>query len=134
MNDNKKITMLVAEDENHIRMLLKAVANEIDAEVVAEAKNGREAVDLCRIIKPDITLMDINMPQLSGLEALEKINETNPNSCIIMLTSVADMDSVRKAVKFGAANYILKNTPLKEMQQMILDTWVEHKKSLEEQA
>ncbi|THB69676.1 MAG: response regulator [Gammaproteobacteria bacterium] len=132
MEDNKQPTMMIAEDENIIRMLLKAVAKETGFEVVAEAENGREAVDIFRVVKPDITLMDINMPKLTGLEALEKIHETNPGACVIMLTSVADMDSVRKAIDLGAANYILKDTPVEEIEEMIRDTWTLHCGTLEE--
>lgn len=124
---NETLKMLIAEDEKHIRMMIKAVAVEIGAEVVAEAVNGREAVDLYRVAHPDITILDINMPILTGLEALEKINDCSPDACVIMLTSVADMDSVRKAVKYGAANYILKNTPVDEIQRLITETWEEHK-------
>ncbi len=123
MEDDNKPTMMIAEDENIIRMLLKAVAKEAGFEVIAEAENGREAVDIFRVTKPDICLMDINMPKLTGLEALQKIRETNPDACIIMLTSVADMDSVRKAIEYGAANYILKDTPVEEMGQMVQNTW-----------
>lgn len=119
-------TILIAEDEKHIRMMLKAIADEIGAKVIAEAENGREAVDLFRILHPDITLMDINMPHLSGLEALEKINDSDPNACVIMLTSVADMKSVSKAVELGASSYILKSEPGK-IKDLIVETWEEHK-------
>ena len=126
MEDSNKPTMMIAEDENIIRMLLKAVARETGFEVVAEAANGNEAVDMFKAVKPDITLMDINMPKLTGLEALKKIHDTDPSSCVIMMTSVADMDSVRNAIEFGAANYILKDTPIEEMEQMIMETWKNH--------
>lgn len=131
MSEIEKLRMMIAEDENHIRMMLKSIAGELDAEVVAEASNGREAVDLFRLLKPQVTLMDINMPVLSGLDALEKIKETNPNACVIMLTSVADLESVRRAVKLGASNYILKGTPVDEMGQMISETWSEHQNAFE---
>ncbi len=126
MNNNKKISMLIAEDESLIRRYLIKVVETFNIEVVAEAENGREAVDFCRTIKPNIALLDINMPIMTGLEALEKIHNTNPDICVIMLTSVADMKSVQKAVEFGATNYILKSTPIEEFKQIIINSWNAH--------
>mgnify|MGYP001564523180 FL=1 len=118
--------MMIAEDENIIRMLLKAVARDVNFELVAEVENGLEAIEAFKKLKPNITLMDISMPKITGLEALETIRETNPDACIIMLTSMADMNSISKAIELGAANYILKDTPIEEIEQMILETWNEH--------
>lgn len=126
MIENKKISMLIAEDENLIRRYLIKVIKSFNFEVVAEAENGREAVDLCHTIKPNIVLLDINMPIMTGLEALEKIHDSNPDICVIMLTSVADMQSVQKAVELGAANYILKSTPIEEFKQILINTWNAH--------
>ncbi len=126
MNDNNKITMLIAEDENLIRRYLIKVVETFNFKVVAEATNGREAVDLCRIIKPNVVLLDINMPIMTGLEALEKIHDSNPDICVIMLTSVADMRSIETAVDLGAANYILKSTPVEELKQILINTWNAH--------
>jgi YesN/AraC family two-component response regulator len=130
MEKEGALKILIAEDENHIRMMLKAIVSglppRLQAEVVAEVSNGREAVDVARLVKPDVVLMDINMPVLDGLQALEKIRESLPSTCVIMLTSMADMASVRKAVSLGASNYILKGTPPAEIQSMIVETWHEH--------
>lgn len=126
MIENKKISMLIAEDESLIRKYLIKVVATFNIEVVAEAENGRVAVDLCRTIKPNIALLDINMPIMTGLEALEKIHSDNPDICVIMLTSVADMKSVQKAVELGATNYILKSTPIEEFKQIIINTWDAH--------
>lgn len=126
MSDDNKVTMLIAEDEIIIRKYLIAVSGILNIEVIAEAQNGIEAIDLCNSLNPDIALLDINMPMMNGLEVLEKIRATNPETCIIMLTSIADIDSISKAIELGATNYILKSTPIKEFSQVLMDSWKAH--------
>lgn len=126
MNDDNKITMLIAEDEIIIRRYLKSISDMLNIEVIAEAQNGIEAIDLCNSLNPDIALLDINMPMINGLEVLKIIRDTNPETCIIMLTSLADIDSISKAIELGATNYILKSTPIKEFSQVLINSWKAH--------
>ncbi len=126
MVENKKITMLIAEDEKIIRRYLNAISDILNIEVIAEADNGIEAVDLCEIFNPNLILLDINMPKMTGLEALEKIRKTNQDSCIIILTSASDTNSISKAIELGATNYILKSTPIKEFSQILMNSWKAH--------
>ncbi len=123
MAEQKKPRVIVADDELHLRLLMKKVMASMNCEVVGEAKNGEEAVALYREMKPDLMLLDINMPVKTGIEALGDITGEFPDAFIIMLTSVADMDSVEQCISCGAANYIRKDTPMNEIRDLIRETW-----------
>lgn len=119
MPEMEKPRVLIADDEAHIRLLLKTLLRSINYEVVGEAKNGLEAVELYRNLKPDMVLMDINMPIMTGEAALRQIRTEYPTSRIIMLTSLADMQIIARCVKLGAAYYIRKDTPTGEIKAML---------------
>jgi two-component system NarL family response regulator len=90
-------------------------------EVAGTAKNGREALEKSRILKPDIILMDIKMPKCSGLDALRLIKAEMPDIKIIMLTTSEEDDDLFQAVKYGASGYLLKNANAKELMDMLSD-------------
>ncbi len=128
MNDTKTITVLLADDETHIRLLMKTVLKSMNAEVVGEAKNGQEAVEQFLSLRPHITLLDINMPQKDGIAALKQIMSEAPEAFVVMMTSVSDLTSVERCLELGAAHYIRKDTPIKELKEMLKQAWVEHRK------
>jgi two-component system chemotaxis response regulator CheY len=115
--------VLIADDEAHIRLIMKKVVKSINCKLVGEAQNGIEAVALCRQSNTDIVLLDINMPKQTGTESIKEIKELQPNALIIMLTSVADVETVDECLKLGAYNYIRKDTPIKEIRQIIVESW-----------
>lgn len=123
MPEKRKIRVGLADDEIHIRMLMKKVFTSMGCEIAGEAKNGEEAVELYRREKPDIMLLDINMPIKTGDEALRDIISEFPDAFVIMLTSQADVESVQKCLDAGAANYIRKDTPIAELKEIIKETW-----------
>ncbi|MFH1139743.1 MAG: response regulator transcription factor [Pseudomonadota bacterium] len=129
MPDPRKPRVLIADDEAHIRLLIKTVFKTMQAEIAAEAKNGQEAVDLYRKEKPDLLMLDINMPLKTGAEVLAEIRGEFPTAFVTMLTSVADMATVRQCLEAGASGYILKDTPLPEMKQLIKEAWEENRKA-----
>ncbi len=128
MANPRKLRVLLADDETHLRMLMKTVMTSMNCEIVGEAKNGAEAVELYKKEKPDILLLDINMPVKTGEEALKEIIEEFPDAFVIMLTSLADMESVENCLNLGASNYIRKDTPLDEIKKIIKETWALVKK------
>lgn len=128
MADTGKPKVLLADDEAHLRMLMKTVMRSMNCEIIGEAKNGIEAVELFKKEKPDLLLLDINMPLKSGEEALKEITNEFPDAFVIMLTSLADMESVENCLALGAANYIRKDTPIEEMKDIIKETWAIFKK------
>lgn len=127
MSEKKKLTVLIADDEAHIRLMLKTIMKSMNTDVVGEAKNGSEAVEIYKNQKPDISLFDINMPVMTGLDALQEIIKEYPDAFIIMMTSVANAETVEKCIECGASGYILKDTPLQEMKEMIKEAWKEYK-------
>lgn len=127
---SKKIQVLLADDELHIRVLIKKVLESMNLEIVAEAKNGEEAVQLYRQHKPHMVFLDINMPVMDGQEALKVIKKEFPESFVIMLTSLSAMDVVKDCLEAGAANYIRKDTPLQELKLYVKESWNEYTQSL----
>lgn len=127
---SQKIKVLLADDELHIRVLIKKVLESMNLEIVAEAKNGEEAVQLYKKHRPHIVFLDINMPVMDGTEALKAIKKEFPNAFIIMLTSLSAMDVVKDCLEAGAANYIRKDTPLNELKLYVKESWDEYRQSL----
>lgn len=120
---SKKVRVLVADDEAHIRQLMKGVLLVMKAEVVAEAGNGIEALELFRAHKPDITLLDINMPRMDGLRTLQSIQEESPGAVVIMLSSLATLGIVQDCLDAGAYDFIRKDTPIAEIKGIIKKAW-----------
>lgn len=87
--------------------------------VTGKARNGSEAVAKARILKPDIILMDIRMPECSGVDALRLIKAENPEIKVIMLTTSDEDEDLYQAMKYGASGYLLKNTDAKELIERI---------------
>lgn len=102
--------MLIADDIEETRIVIKKILNLEDNffEIVGEAQNGEEALMLIPKIKPDVVLMDINMPVLNGLEATEKITNDFPNIIVIIMSVQAENEYLKKAMFFGAKEYIIK--------------------------
>lgn len=114
------ISILIVDDHAVVRQGLRMFLSlDEEFEVVGEAANGQEAVDMARDLEPDVVLMDLLMPVLSGIEAIPIIRESVPNTEIIALTSVLDNGSVVSAVKAGAIGYLLKDTQSDELLRSI---------------
>jgi len=122
----RKVRVLLADDEKHVRALVKAVLTTLKCEVVAEAENGEEAVLAYKEKQPDIVLLDVNMPVKDGLAALREIKAINGNVVAIMLTSLSDMKTIQSALELGAAQYIRKDTPVAEMRKLLIEAWRDH--------
>jgi two-component system, NarL family, nitrate/nitrite response regulator NarL len=86
-----------------------------DYEVVGEATNGLEAIELTRELSPDIILMDIAMPVMDGIQATKRIVNEFPSICVVMLTTSEDEEDLLNAIECGAKGYLLKDTPSKRL-------------------
>jgi two-component system, NarL family, response regulator len=104
------------------------LANQTDMELVAEASTGREALDLFRTHHPDITLMDLQMPEMSGIDTISAIRGEFPDARIIMLTTYAGDVQVSRALKAGARGYLLKGLLRKELLETIRAVHAGHKR------
>ena len=105
MNTEKKIRILVAEDETLIRLDLVEMLTEAGYEVVAQAENGAVAVDLARLHKPDLAILDVKMPEMDGITAAEQIITLAP---VLMLTAFSQRDLVERARDAGVMAYVVK--------------------------
>ncbi|MGM0605307.1 MAG: chemotaxis protein CheY [Halobacteriota archaeon] len=99
--------VLIADDSEFMRNLLREIL-EGDFDIVGEAENGVEAVNLYQQESPDIVMMDIVMPIRSGIEATAEITGDDPNANVIMCTSVGQEEKMKEAIKAGASGYITK--------------------------
>jgi len=100
-------TVLIADDSEFMRNLLREILEE-DHEIIGEAENGVEAVDLYLEQSPDLVMMDIVMPIRDGIEATAKIKDEDPGANVIMCTSVGQEEKMKAAVRAGADGYITK--------------------------
>jgi DNA-binding NarL/FixJ family response regulator len=101
--------ILVADDHALFRDGLRSLLGTQGHEVVAEAKNGREAIELTKKIQPDLVLMDLSMPEMDGLTATRTLTADLPNVKVVVLTASDDDASLFDAIKAGAQGYLLKN-------------------------
>jgi DNA-binding NarL/FixJ family response regulator len=114
-----KIRVLTVDDHPLLREGIKAIIDQAeDMEMVAQAANGREAIQQFRKVRPDVTLMDVQMPELDGIEALVAIRSEYPGARVIVLTTYKGDAQAMRALKAGAQAFLLKSL----LQQEMLDT------------
>jgi two-component system, NarL family, response regulator LiaR len=114
------IKVLLVDDHAVVRSGLGAVLmSSDDMELVGEARNGEEAVNLCRQLQPDVVLMDLMMPVMDGVEATRVICQRWPRIKVIALTSFKEKETVEGALKAGAMSYLLKNVSAEELSAAI---------------
>src|SRR5215217_3877508 len=108
--------LLIADDHELIRDGLRGMLRgEPGFEVVGEATNGREALELCRSLRPDMVLMDVRMPEMDGLEATRAIKREHPEIGVLIVTMHENPDYLFEAIKGGAAGYVLKDASRDEL-------------------
>lgn len=114
------IRILIADDQTITRSGLRTLlAAPGDVEVVGEARDGEEAIELAAALQPDVILMDLRMPSVNGIEATRRIHRTSPHISILVLTVFEDDTSVFPAIRAGAQGYLLKNTEQDELLRAI---------------
>jgi DNA-binding NarL/FixJ family response regulator len=112
----KSLQVMLVDDHEVVRQGLRALLEaEEDIEVVSEAGGGTEAIANARVHKPDVVVMDVRMPVVSGIEATERIKEELPSTKILMLTISDEEDDLYEAIKAGANGYLLKEISIDEI-------------------
>lgn len=119
--------ILIADDHGILREALASMlSKEMGMEVIGEAQDGREAVELAKQLRPNVVLMDIEMPSLNGIEATRQIKREAPEAKVIAFSAYADRRSVREMLKAGAAGYVPKQSDFQELLTAIQDVCLNH--------
>ena len=119
MTFNGKI--LLVDDEIHIRKFVGLILKQLGNAKILEAGNGEDALKLYQAEKPELVLLDVNMPLMDGIETLRRLKELDPDCVVVMLTSLANRETVERALELGATHYIRKDTPKDEITQSLTD-------------
>lgn len=121
---NRKIRVLLADDHELVRHGFAVFLNgQTDMEVVGEASNGREAIELAEKLKPDIVVMDVTMPELGGVEATRRIRDTVMSAKVLAVSMHKDSVYVREILRAGADGYLLKDSRGDDMLAAIRAVW-----------
>jgi two-component system chemotaxis response regulator CheY len=104
----KKLKVLIVDDAIFMRRMLSDIIKEAGHEVIGEASNGREAIDLYAKQKPDLVTMDIIMPEMGGIDAVKEIVAKDKNACILMVSAMGQQQLVVEAIQAGARDFIVK--------------------------
>ena len=130
MTDQDKVRVLLADDEAHVRLFIKAALATMGFHVVGEGANGKEALELFDTTAPDLVLLDINMPVMDGIATLKALREKSERVAIVMLTSLASLEVVEQCLEAGATYHIRKDLPLADLKDEIYDAWAAHVEDL----
>ena len=120
MNDQARIRVFSVDDHPLLREGIAAIVNnQPDMVMVAQASNGREGIQQYREHRPDVTLMDLRLPDISGIDAMIAIRGEFPDARIVMLTTFEGDVEIQRALAAGARGYVLKNMPPKELADVV---------------
>lgn len=104
----KRFSILIVEDNDMMRAILRGILRGEEYDVIGEARNGMIGVDMAERLKPDIVCMDVVMPEKNGLEAMSEIKAARPETEIVMITSNTDPGTVQESIMNGASGFIVK--------------------------
>jgi DNA-binding NarL/FixJ family response regulator len=111
----ERLRVVLVDDHPVYREGLAKLLKECDVDVVAQAGNGPEAIEIVEDIAPDVVVMDLNMPGMSGVEVTRRLNERNPASRVLVVSVSAQEEDVTEAILAGASGYVLKDGPVEEV-------------------
>jgi two-component system, chemotaxis family, chemotaxis protein CheY len=115
-------SIMLVDDEAHIRKFISLLLRHLGVERIFEAPNGSVALEVYKKENPDLVMLDVNMPVMDGIETLRALKAINPDCVVVMLTSLANRQTIDEAVALGAANYIRKDAPPEEIGRALSDT------------
>jgi len=115
-------SILLVDDETHIRTFISLLLRHLGVKRIFEARNGNEALEVYEREKPDLVMLDVNMPMMDGIDTLRALKKIDPDCVVVMLTSLANRQTVDEAATHGAANYIRKDAPFEEIGRALAET------------
>lgn len=115
----RPVNALIIDDEPHVRVLLVSILKQLGLRTVWEAGDGNAGLGQVALHKPDVVLLDLNLPQISGLEVLEKIRAENPELPVIIVSAQSTMRTVSRAKELGAIDFVVKYAPKSEVVEML---------------
>ena len=115
-------SILLVDDEAHIRKFISLLLRHLGVTRIFEAHNGVEAIEVYKKESPDLVMLDVNMPAMDGIETLRALKALNPDCVVVMLTSLANRQTIDEAAALGAANYIRKDAPPEDIGRALSDT------------
>lgn len=117
MGQDVELRVMIADDDQEMRRTTRLMMTYVEnAKVVAIAQDGREALELARQSKPDVVLMDVNMPQLDGLSAIEALTRENPEMVCIVISAERQTATLQEAMRVGARGYLIKPFTVDQLQ------------------
>ena len=119
----RPVNALIVDDEPHVRVLIKALLKQLGITMVWEAGDGTAALEMAKANKPNVILLDINLPQMGGLQVLGKLKEALPEIPVVIVSSQSTMKTVMQTRELGAVAYVLKHAPKSEVLQMLSDAF-----------
>ena len=108
MANKKDLKVLVVDDSITVREMMKQQLKENGIQQIKEAKNGKEAVQVFQAFRPELVFLDINMPEMNGVEVLSKVREIDPKANVIMLSSLGTKEKISETLEKGAKNFLMK--------------------------
>ncbi len=121
MASKKDLKVLVVDDSITVRELMKQQLRENGIQNLSEAKSGTEAVQKYKTFLPDLVFLDINMPEMNGVQVLAKIMEFNPQAYVIMLSSLGTKEKISETLELGAKNFLMKPIENENLEKIIAD-------------
>jgi DNA-binding NarL/FixJ family response regulator len=119
----RPVNALIIDDEPHVRVLIRMLLKQLGIETIWEAGDGATGLDMAGANKPNVILLDINLPHVGGLEVLAKLKATYPAIPVIIVSSQSTMKTVMQTQELGAVAYVLKHAPKAEVLQMISEAF-----------
>ncbi len=119
----RPVNALIIDDEAHVRVLIRMLLKQLGIETVWEAADGTAALAAAAAHNPTVILLDINLPQVGGLEVLAKLKAAHPKIPVIIVSSQSTMKTVIQTRELGAEAYVLKHAPKSEVLQMLSDAF-----------
>ncbi len=119
----RPVSALIIDDEPHVRVVFRLLLKQLGIETVWEAADGASALELAAAQNPEVVLLDINLPQIGGLEVLARLKKAHPAMPVVIVSSQSTMKTVIQTRELGAEAYVLKHAPKAEVLQMLSDAF-----------